>query len=254
MEKRQFILSSIPRMAHFTFPYLTSFFGVINNQKGKHLGSGLRCVFEGHNAVITALHVIEDAAREPGGCAISAGYGVPPFSISRPIHFDSAGDLAVCYLPADFPFGNDILFWPQQRIDVSTDRLATDYLFVHGFPAARSQFFDMFHGFANKSLPYGAMQRLENLPPDLKEFEFALDYDPVNIRPDDSRSGLASFVDPHGLSGSPVWRIGISGGTAKHWSPQLSLLVGIVTQWRPHEKILVATLASRVTQLVHQSR
>ena len=53
-------------------------------------------------------------------------------------------------------------------------------------------------------------------------------------------------VDPHGLSGSPVWRIGVSGRSSRDWSPNDSLLVGIVTQWHPDEKVLIATSTEKL--------
>jgi hypothetical protein len=253
MDKKQFILSSIPRMAHYTFPYLTSVFGIVDQNRGKHLGSGVRCNLDGRRAVVTALHVIQQAEKEPVGSAISSGYGAPPFPITGQIHCDHADDLAVYYLPDEYPSRHDVSFWPQNRIELSNSRLATDYLFVHGFPAARSRFFELFKGIASKSLPYGAMQRLEKLPPDLNESQFALDYDPENMHANGDGASPDSFVDPHGLSGSPVWRIGASGKSAEHWTPDFSLLVGIITQWRPDEKILVASAISRIAQLAHHS-
>jgi hypothetical protein len=247
MDKTQFILSTIPRMAQYTFPYLTSVIGVVNGQRGHHLGSGLRCTVGGRRAVVTALHVIEAAATEPGGFALSAGYGVPPFRIFGAIHYDPVGDLAIYFIPDEYPASSEqIAFWPEDRIERPPQRLATDYLFVHGFPAERSQFFSILPGVASKSLPYGVMQRLEGLPPDLQTHQFALDFDPGNMRLIDGGGGSDAFVDPHGLSGSPVWRIGISGGTAAAWSPDLSLVVGFLTQWRPDEKVLVASVASRL--------
>ena len=50
----------------------------------------------------------------------------------------------------------------------------------------------------------------------------------------------------HGLSGSPVWRIGVSGQSSGEWKPSDSLLVGILTQWRPDEKVLIATSTAKL--------
>jgi hypothetical protein len=249
MDKHEFILSTVRRMAQYTFPYLTSVIGVVDERTGRHLGSGLRCILRGHRVVVTALHVIEAAAQEPRGFALSAGYGFPPYLVAGNIRTDALGDLAVYYLPDDYPADReDISFWPEERIEPSSPRLSTDYLFVHGFPAERSRFFSLLSGVASKSLPYGVMQRLENLPPGLAQYQFALDFDPANMKLQSAAGQTDAFVNPHGLSGSPIWRTGISGGSAEAWTTELSLVVGFLTQWRPDDKVLVATLASRLME------
>jgi hypothetical protein len=88
------------------------------------------------------------------------------------------------------------------------------------------------------------MQRLDNLPPNLQPFEFAVEYDPDGMA---NETGAArDLVYPHGLSGSPVWRIGVSGRSSREWKPGDSLLVGILTQWCPDEKVLIATSTEKL--------
>ena len=88
------------------------------------------------------------------------------------------------------------------------------------------------------------MQRIDNLPDDLAPTQFAIEYDPAGMS--DPAGTMQTPVDPHGLSGSPVWRIGASGRSAHLWEPDDSLLVGVVTQWRPDRNVLVATSVSEV--------
>ncbi|NUQ66042.1 MAG: hypothetical protein HUU20_26575, partial [Pirellulales bacterium] len=118
-------------------------------------------------------------------------------------------------------------------------KLATDYLFLHGFPCTRSCPTQLFQGLSNRSLPYGAMQRIENLPDDLKPYEFAIEYDPIGKS--DATDAAQAPLDPRGLIGSPVWRIGASGRSAVQWRAENSMLVGVVTQWRLTQNVLVAT-------------
>src|SRR5580704_6452412 len=107
--------------------------------------------------------------------ALSAGYARPPYIVSGRIELDPAGDLAVYYLPNDFPGdAPGVSFWPENRIQRSNERLATDFLFTHGFPASRSCFLHLAEGLASRSLPYGAMQRLEPQVADLQPYEFAI--------------------------------------------------------------------------------
>jgi hypothetical protein len=88
------------------------------------------------------------------------------------------------------------------------------------------------------------MQPIDNLPDDLTPIQFAIEYDPTGMT--DPSGVVQTPVNPHGLSGSPVWRIGVSGRSARLWQPQDSLLVGVVTQWRPKQNVLVATSVSPV--------
>jgi len=67
------------------------------------------------------------------------------------------------------------------------------------------------------------------------------------------RSGVPQslgWIDPSGLRGSPVWRIGASGLSVDEWTPDRSLIVGVITHFRPAEKILVATRWRHVLEMV----
>lgn len=244
-EKRAFVLSTLPRMAEHTFPFLCSVIGIRNTKTGRHIGSGLRCILKGRRAVLTALHVMQEASQEPAGFAVSAGYARPPVVADGPVSVDPIADLAIYFLPQDYPDDERVSFWPAERMDRERTRLATDYLFLHGFPGDSSHSYSsqLLQGVVNRSLPYGAMQRVDSLPGDLTPSQFAIEYD---AGMSDASGVPQTPIDPHGLGGSPVWRIGASGRSTHLWQPEDSLLVGIVTQWRPEQKILVATSVSEV--------
>jgi hypothetical protein len=245
-KKEQFVLSTIPRMAEYTFPFITSVFGVKDETTGEHLGSGLRCILNGRRTIVTALHVIKEAEKYAKGGAVSAGYGLTPIPIRDRVYCLQDEDIAIYPVPDDYPHKqNGVDFWTEERIARSDERLSSDYLFGHGFPQSRSQFFRIVaQGVANKSLPFGTMQRLENLPGEIGPNQFALDFDPGNMS--NASSGSEFAIDPHGLCGSPVWRIGVSGHSAADWKPEWSLVVGFLTQWRPDDKLLIATRASQL--------
>jgi hypothetical protein len=242
-EKEAFVRTALSAMARHTFGFICSVIGVSDPTTGRHYGSALRCKLNGRRAILTALHVIEEAKKEPLGFAISTCYGEPPYVVHGAVNIDSLADMAVYFLPNDYPCP-DAAFWPSGRIDRSLDKMATDYLFLHGFPGTTSYPSRLLGGVVSKSLPYGAMQRLENLPRDLEPFQFAVEYDPAGMA---NETGAAQdLVDPHGLSGSPVWRIGVSGRSSAEWKPSDSLLVGILTQWRPDEMVLIATSTEKL--------
>jgi len=235
-EKEAFVLNALPSLAQYTLPFICSVIGLSDKTTGHHCGSGIRCHLNGRRAILTALHVIEEAKKAPSGVAISAGYGRAPFLVGGDVNIDTIADLAVYFVPSDYPCSADA-FWSSERIDRSPKKLATDYLFVHGFPGTASYSSNLLGGIVSRSLPYGAMQRIPG--PALRDFEFAIEYDPAGMV--EATGASKDLVDPHGLSGSPVWRIGVSGRSSNHWKPTDSLLVGVVTKWSPTEKVLIAT-------------
>jgi hypothetical protein len=240
-DKIRFVLSTVEPMASYTRRHITGVLTVEDEgSTGRHVGSAMRLSLDGRRRLVTAARVIE-RARRGGRFAIGAGDGQVPFELrGAPDLFDEGLDIAAYFLPPDYP-ADDVSFWPDERVDTGEERLATDYLFVHGFPGVRAHFSPGLGGLIKSSLPYGVMLRDEDLPASMAPYQFALDFDPANMLSPDGRP--AEWLDPRGLSGSPVWRIGASGQKVDAWKPELSLLVGVVTTWLPDEKLLLATKA-----------
>lgn len=236
-------------MAEYTLPHLASVIGIVDSQTGQHVGSAIRCRVREQNVVVTAAHVVRQARRDYPGLAISAGYGRPPCRVGEETFLDEASNLAFIVTPPDYP-SEGLEYWPATRIDEDHERLATDYLFVHGFPQTRSRSSPLLGGVVSKSLPYGAMQRTEPLPEGLKPFEFAVYFDPRSIRVEAGEPDL--LPDPRGMSGCPVWRIGASGRRARDWSPEWCVLVGVVTQWRQDAEALVATGSPKLLEILNK--
>lgn len=215
---------------------------------GCHVGSAARVLIQGRRAILTAAHVVERARDNYPRFAASTARETPPFELhGAPDHLDRERDLAVYFLPGDYP-DEGIAFWPSDRADAEDDKLATDYLFVHGFPASRSRFSGLAGGLLNLSLPYGVMMRDDDLPADITPYQFAMYFDPENFKGVDGES--VDWVYPPGLSGSLVWRIGAGGQRVDEWSPDLCRVVGVVTQWRPDDKLLVATKWRSVLEMI----
>jgi hypothetical protein len=255
-EKIEFALGTIPRMAKYTFPYLAQFFGCKDQARGEPLGSGLFCRLSGRSVMVTALRVVlEGLGDDYAYLAVSAaGAGTKPHVISGLIRRDPSTDLAILPVPEDFPYAAELSYWPEDRIDVDLDRLSTDFLFIHGYPGVRSQNYPLpiDARVLSRTLPYGVMQRLDDLPDDLGPHQFAVDFDITRCQAE--QGGPAGelfdpFKGPRGLSGSPVWRIGASGRRIAEWSPDWAQLVGILTGWNEERRVLVATRASKVLEL-----
>jgi hypothetical protein len=241
-----FVKTTVRPMAEYTFPYVTSVVGILDETEGQQVGSGLLCVLEGRRCVVTAYHVVLEAKQ----CAMGAGFvsrrGAPPLPLDDvPFLASSSFDLAVFFL-RDRDVTDLRLFWPENRVDVVAERRSTDYLFMHGFPGERSRF--SFGALHNRSLPYGVMERDDDLPDSMRACEFAMDYDPRFLLRE--AGGNADLVLPFGLSGSPVWRIGAREGSLDQWTPAASLLVGIVTRWNADKRVLLATGADSLLEMM----
>lgn len=248
-EKIEFVRSTLGPMAWHTFPHVGSILEA-EQLEGRHVGSAVRILARGRRCIVTAAHVIEQARLRTGRVAVSAVRGSPPFELhGEPDMVNSVADIAAFFVGDDYPT-EGIAFWPQERIDSDDSFLSTDYLLVHGFPAAQSRFFALADGVVSRSFPYGGMRREDALPADLQPFQFAMDFDPENMESAPGRQG--EWPDPTGLSGSGVWRIGASGRRVDTWSLEASRLVGIVTQWRPDEKLIVATKSHAILDLLVQ--
>lgn len=181
----------------------------------------------GRPYLVTAKHVVDQAMAYPDGGGFVARRGEAPTLLGTPAFSDAKTDLAVVAIT----MSEGTAFWPEDRLDPDADARERDYLFVHGFPGERSRFgFGEMHSL---SLPYGVMQRDEDLPADKRPEEFAVDFEPLWFR--SQEGGDADFIQPAGLSGSPVWRVGAS----VPWSPDRSLLVGIVTRYNHDKRVLL---------------
>jgi hypothetical protein len=259
--KKEFVLSTVRPMAVFTFPFLAQLYCGITPQRGEALGSGHFCELNGREVIVTALHVVRKGLKNCSYLAVSGQTGdqsgrARPYQIHGRVRPSDATDLAILPLPDDFPRGTDVRFWPEGRIDIDADRLSSDFLFVHGFPGVQSHTLNLpiDARVVSKSLPYGVMQRLEDLPDDLKPHQFAMDFDMTRCQVERDVPPVSALFDenshgPEGLSGSPVWRIGASGLRAAEWTPQCANLVGIVTGWNPEKRVLIATRASSLLEL-----
>jgi hypothetical protein len=260
--KIEFVLSTVRPMAAFTFPFLAQLYRGKTSHEGEALGSGLFCELNGGAVIVTAFHVVLEGLANSGYLAVSGQTGDNrPYEIYGQVRRSHATDLAFLPLPDDFPREADVRYWPENRIDIDADCLSSDFLFVHGFPGVRSRSFPLpvDARVRSTSLPYGVMQRLDDLPDELSPHQFAMDFDITHCQPEDERLPEPELFDdlalqgPRGLSGSPVWRIGASGLRIAEWAPQCARLVGVVTGWNPEKRVLIATRASSLLELASAS-
>lgn len=244
----RFVAGTVQPMAEHTFSFISSIIGIERENEGVHIGTAFRLAVGHRKALVTALHVFEDARAARLGAGYTIARGGPPARLPEtPALSDVKTDLAVFFLPeAQSAVSEDAGFWPAESCDPNRMAREHDYLFLHGFPGEQARF--VFGGLHRRSLPYGVMERDDDLPLDAAAHEFAMDYDPNNMRL--PNGGQASLVLPPGLSGSPVWRIGAYQRDAKFWTPTDAMLVGIVSRWNHEKKVLLATNVAQLQDLL----
>lgn len=243
-----FVAASVQPMAEHTFPFLSSIVGIEDEKAGLHVGSAFFLQVGERRVLVTARHVVEQARTARLGAGYTAIRGEAPVRLPwEPDLSDATADLAVFFLSeTQMLEAANREFWPVERFDPDRRAREHDYLFLHGFPGERARF--LFEGLHRRSLPYGVMERDDDLPNDRRLDEFAMDYDPSNMRLPDGAQ--ASLVLPPGLSGSPVWRIGAYQRDPRSWTPRDAVLVGVVTRWNHEKKVLLATEISRLRALL----
>src|SRR4051794_34964085 len=106
-EKLDFISSAIRPMAEHTLPSLTQVIGAIDERNGEHRGTAVFCTIAGRQAIVTAAHVLRQAA-ETGlfpSLAFTRGPGETPTIVAGKIIYSAEFDLAI-YLPdREYPLG-----------------------------------------------------------------------------------------------------------------------------------------------------
>jgi len=225
------------------FPVVCAIVGIESEREGRHVGSAFRVSAGRKRLLVTAKHVIDEARSAPLGAGFVERRGEAPARLlDGPHAMSDAADLAVFVLE-EVDDASPVLF-RASLFDVDHAARSHDYLFVHGFPGERARF--LFGESHHRSLPYGVMERDDDLPADTKPFEFAMDYDPKNISSD------ATLVMPPGLSGSPVWRVGAYRHKPEEWSPSASRLVGVVTRYNHDKRVLLATEISVLDELIQR--
>lgn len=248
-EKLQFIQNALEKMAWHTYPYVASVVGVESDGRpGLHVGTAFRIVAGNKRYILTAAHVIAEVRTQYPRFAISAARNEPPCEFhGEPQHRSGEYDIAIYDIPTEYPL-TGIDFWPITRMDTNDQMVSSDFLFTHGFPYKRSYTSELLGGIHSRSFPYGAMRVEEDLPSSLPSFEFALDFDPSNFL--DADGNAFEWLDPHGMSGSPVFRLGLHGQPSSDWTPAHSKAIGILTKWLPDDKLIVATKWQQVLDLI----
>ncbi len=246
VSNEQYVQRACPRLAEVTFPYVCGIAVPTSIDRGLHLGTALRCRIRGERYIVTAAHVISKPLTQGHPFVISAGYGVTPVLFSGRATCDSVWDIAICWLPDEYP--DDLSFWEFEGAAESIDNHDDHYLFTQGFPGIQSYFNEPMQGISSKSLSYGAMRQTSGLPSSARDFHFGLNYDATYMKT--ALGEAAELVAPYAMSGSPVWALDPKGVSSEKLTKKELTLAGTLVEYHEAQKVLLATKIDRLNALL----
>ncbi len=229
-----YISALVTKTKKYTTQFLCIIYGIKDKIDGDQVGSGLLVRFYNKTYIITAAHVIKEINNHYNACGVSfygddAVNGIGP--TCRLSNF-----LDVAMIPFN-NLGRTPFLWDVNNSNCKN--IENDILYIHGNPASRSKFIAHDRAIHSESLSYATglgKSSYEWFNPDI---HLALHY-PWALKTvhDDSYIYLP---DPHGLSGSGVWRLNIIASDHDQWQPENAQLIGIVHNWDTDCSSLVAT-------------
>jgi hypothetical protein len=223
-------------LAKFTHPFLSRVVGgIAAPQGGRALGSGVRVSAGGNPFLLTAASVV-DAARSEQSVAFGGRDDGSPWVLESLDAVRVLPGTDVAALPLADHGGP---CWPLPGTAEDEWALSEDFLFLHGYPLDPSTPNVGPGDISTTSFPFGSMRREDDLPDGMEPSQIAIDFDLANLRSSNGRT--LEWMDPRQLFGAPLWRAGLARADAETWEPGRAQLVGIITQWRPEERLLIAS-------------
>lgn len=253
--------SAIASQANLLLQHVVPLFSVPKGKRPVLVGTSLLVEAFGDHFLVSARHVI-DHAKPPG----RLHYYIEPGQLHQLIGFvkhtgslkgDSKdlADLAVIRLPPSArPPSTAVWKRPVQLSALVQQKLprADKQYLVTGFPASRSRANPHSKKLLSEPSGFRVVSAPLNRYKDMgvkEESHLVLSLDVSNMRfPDGTTRPIA---DPHGMSGSPVWLLyDASGENDIH----MTQVVGIAIEYHKTAKLLVATDARVVLELIHSTR
>lgn len=243
-------------------PFVTPISGVLDDNSGKHVGSGGYVHWRGKRLLLTNEHVAKTVSQHPLArkCFDSEDY----LRITNPFTAKTAPfDLAVS--PVDDHWNSvrhSAMAFPDHRFEQSHAPRQAEYLFLLGFTGEKSYFSAMGQTLFTPGTPYLTQEYDETLEPEKTRrsishpafdphYHFALQWHPEATTPTDGKNSSIP-LDPHGMSGSLVWNTRILKFTQRGetWTPGVARLTGIVWGWDTADRFLFATRIEHVARFL----
>lgn len=218
--------------------------GCTPDDAGDVIGTGTFLNLFGATYIATAEHVVKtkfsmtsDGERRYDGLAHDTGAAGPVFRITNP--FYSHGrlrDVAVAGLRTDDFVGTNVVPLPLQGVPKFTPSLNDEILLLHGYPGKASRFVRAWNGIVSTSFPWVCTQEP---PPSCDWFDptihFAVGYPAHGT---DERGHSTVMPDPHGLSGSAIWKTNVVARGAL-WTIDDIQMIGIATDWNQDAQVII---------------
>ena len=238
------------RMAAHSAPHITVIARRMADDEADFIGSGSFMVLAGQSFLVTAMHVVMDAASDAGtGAAFSNGDCKPYQLVTAPFSTDQHLDIAIAPVTLDREPASMRQACPSAYIAQVAGSL-DDWLFVHGFPGTQSRYLRISQGIHSRTLPYGTVTAIPSWPGFNPDLHFAIGFEPTSAQHSDGTS--ATLPDPHGMSGSAVWNTRRSEVGAG-WQPTDARIIGVIHRWDQHGRCLIGTRIEHIHGLVARS-
>lgn len=257
-DKEQVFLDVIDRMKRYTAPSIVQVCGNFDEETGELLGTGT--FFELRNSLylLTAQHVAGELytvtkngdRKYAAGLSHSVGNNQRMKWFPNPwITWNPPQDIAVTRLDRMVLEGADCVALKADTLALNSKALDHDDIyFVHGWPGKQSHFTTFFErGVLSRSLPYGGWLETAKL----SSFDYSTHF-PITYPPDeliDENGKPTTLPDPHGLSGSVLWKTN-RNGSGDSWTPEMARVVGLVQGFNHDWKCLVVTRIEYVKGLL----
>jgi hypothetical protein len=219
-----------------------------SNLPPRVLGTGWFLSDRAHGRIVTALHVVLEASS-PDRTGFSRGNGAKCVRPQGAWHLIPEHiDLSTAALWQGALLGWSKCLLPVERLAPNSQGLEHDVLFVHGFPASKS--FVLAKGVAIKS--HGNATNIVPTPLDCDLGpRFLVGYTTENGMTSEGKSAMNP--DPHGMSGSPVWRANWTGNLST-WNPSRATVIGVAIEWSQRLPALVVEPVERLHTFLSESR
>ena len=245
MPSNQHAIETARILIEMTSCCVTSISGHWTQGDFAHLGSGTFISIDGSPVILTANHVIEQQEAPFRGFAYSNGNGKVAFFDGAETFFNEEADVAIKKIDPS-TFDRDTV--DEERIAESSHTNNGDLVFLHGYPGETSRQTRLLHSqgaLVNESLPL----LTKIIPEFCCQQSLALDYAIEGVF--DETEEMSSLPDPHGLSGTSLWRVPRNGN---QWNPEEAKIIGLVKLWDQVSSCLYATRIEIVNSLIDQYR
>ncbi len=252
-DKEQLIAAAVARMKAYTAPAIAAVYGVESPQRGRLVGSGTFIDVHDIAYLLTASHVLE-AATEYSVLTHSLAYGDKPCPLLNPFRLQQFPcDLGFTQVSDELRSSTSLQPMPATVLDTNSADIEGDVLFIHGYLGERSKWLPIVKGgIHSTSLPMWTVVRSgrTSWPHFTDALHCAVEYWPTGWR--DEHGTPIERPDPHGLSGSAVWRLSLKRHGAA-WAPEHARIIGVLHRVDPSGDCLILTRIEEVRGFILRS-